>query len=302
MLKKAIALALVLLLFFSLPCLRAEALPSLSRAIAPFQKLPGTVSVLVQKEGAALIELNSEEPLAVASAFKLLVLAVLKRDIDRGNHAWQEVVELQPQEKSLPSGVLQSWPDYSPLTLQTLATLMISISDNTAADILIRVVGRETLEKFSRRNSPFLTTREAFILKNPKNQNLLSKYRQSHITSRNLLFDEIEKAPLPEVKLVDSFPVATDIEWFFTARELCQLTEEVAELPLMQINSGVVDEKEWQRVAFKGGEEPGVLNLTTWLRADDGTDYCVAATWNHTETLDKYHFLNLYQQLVQKLQ
>ncbi|WP_233999205.1 serine hydrolase, partial [Erythrobacter sp. HI0063] len=50
---------------------------------------------------------------------------------------------------------------------------MISISDNTATDTLIRQVGRERVEEFLRRTGhsapertlPFLTTREMFLLK-----------------------------------------------------------------------------------------------------------------------------------------
>ncbi|MFL9455456.1 serine hydrolase [Tolypothrix bouteillei VB521301_2] len=49
--------------------------------------------------------------------------------------AWKDVVQLQPSEKSLPSGMLHTWPDGSYLTVQTLASLMISLSDNTATDI-----------------------------------------------------------------------------------------------------------------------------------------------------------------------
>jgi hypothetical protein len=42
---------------------------------------------------------------------------------------------------------------------------MISVSDNTAADALLSIAGRENVEKFAPRNRPFLSTREAFILK-----------------------------------------------------------------------------------------------------------------------------------------
>ena len=75
--------------------------------------------------------------------------------------------------RSLPSGMLHNWPEGAPVTLHTLASLMISISDNTATDILLGLVGRENVERMMgrigiaapERNRPFLATREIFALK-----------------------------------------------------------------------------------------------------------------------------------------
>jgi len=264
-----------------------------------FQALSGETSVLVLKENDIIAALNPEQPLAIASAFKLQVLVELQQQIKTGQHSWEEVIELKPEWKSIPSGILQDWPDHAPLTLQTLASLMISISDNTAADILIQVVGRDNLAIASPRNQPFLTTQEVFTLKSPENQNLLESYRQS--TSRQDLLSSIHKAPLPTVELVDSQPLAPDIEWFYTTQELCQLIAQVADLPLMQINTGIINADNWQQVAFKGGAEPGVLNLTTALKDNSGTNYCVSATWNDHQPLEEYRFFNLFSDTLQSL-
>jgi hypothetical protein len=39
----------------------------------------------------------------------------------------------------------------------------------------------------------------------------------------------------------------------------------------------------WKSVAFKGGSEPGVLNLTWLLERDDGAFFAVSIGWNDTE-------------------
>ncbi|WP_299403130.1 serine hydrolase [Acaryochloris sp. IP29b_bin.148] len=270
-----------------------------SKLVDRYQALPGEVSVVVLRDKMTLVELNAEQPLAIASAFKLQVLAELQHQIEAGQHAWDEVVTLNPEAKSIPSGILQDWPDQAPLTLQTLASLMISVSDNTAADVLIQVVGRESLATASPRNQPFLTTQEVFTLKSPENEDVLAAYRQS--SSPQDLLPTIHKAPLPPVELVDSQPLAPDIEWFFTTRELCQLIAQVADLPLMQINTGVINSDNWQQVAFKGGAEPGVLNLTAALTNDAGTNYCVSATWNDQQPLEEYRFFNLFSDTLQSL-
>lgn len=53
----------------------------------------------------------------------------------------------------------------------------------------------------------------------------------------------------------------------------------------MTINPGVAKPKNWHKVAFKAGSEPGVLNLTTWLKAKNGKTYYISATWNNKEAV-----------------
>ncbi|GAB1537994.1 serine hydrolase [Scytonema sp. NUACC21] len=276
---------------------------SLEEAIAQFKTLPGKVSFLVQENQTTKAALNTTTPLAIGSAFKLAVLQVLKSEIASGKRTWKDIVQLQPSEKSLPSGMLQTWPDGSYLTVQTLAALMISMSDNTATDILINLLGREEIESVSPRNRPFLTTREMFVLKGSGNRDLLKRYQTSNETQRREILREIATKPLPDVnEFVGTNPVALDVEWFFTAEELCQLMGQVADLPLMSINPGVANAENWQRVAYKGGSEPGVFNMTTWLQSKNGKNYCVVATVNNSNApIEESKFIALYSGVLAKL-
>jgi beta-lactamase class A len=276
---------------------------SLEDAITQFKSLPGKVSVLVREGKTTKAELNPQTPLAVGSAFKLAVLKALKSEIASGKRSWKDVVQLHSRMKSLPSGMLQTWGDGSYLTVQTLAALMISISDNTATDTLINLVGRQKIESISTRNRPFLTTRELFVLKGKENRDLLKRYQTSNEAQRRAILKELTKKLLPNVSDFEGVnPVALDVEWFFTASELCGLMEEVADLPLMSINPGVANPQDWQKVAFKGGSEPGVLNLTTWLQAKNGKKYCVIATWNNSNAqLEESKFIGLYGGVITQL-
>lgn len=129
---------------------------STEEALQIFKTLSGRVGLLIVEDGQERISLSPDTPLAVGASFKLVVLAALKEQIERKWRSWHDVIELKPESKSLPTGVLQTWPDGAPLTLHTLATLMISQSDNTATDAIIDVVGRETLKSIAPRNRPFL--------------------------------------------------------------------------------------------------------------------------------------------------
>lgn len=108
--------------------------------------------------------------------------------------------------------------------------------------------------------------------------------------------------PLPSVSAVAGpDPKAVDVEWFFTAYELCALMSRVQDLPLMAINPGVASPAQWARVAYKGGSEPGVLSLVSGLTGHDGKEYCVVAIWNNDTSLDETEFFGLYAALIEQL-
>ena len=142
---------------------------SLDDSMKAFGALPGKLAVLVLDDDKTRASLNPDEALGVGSAFKLAVLNALNDEIKVGKRHWSDVVPLNPKWKTLPSGVIRTWPDNTPMTLATYANEMISISDNTAADALLAIAGRAQVEAVSPRNTPFLSTREAFILKDPAN-------------------------------------------------------------------------------------------------------------------------------------
>jgi beta-lactamase class A len=273
---------------------------ALEDSVKQFSQLPGKVSLLVVDNGKPRVSLNPDQPLAVGSSFKLAVLTALNHQVAAGQHRWDEVIPLNPAWKTLPSGVIRTWPDNTPLTLATYANQMISISDNTAADALLAIAGRDKVEAVSPRNTPFLSTREAFVLKDPANAALLARYRAADVAGKRALLPAIDKLPLPDAGIFTA-PLATDIEWYFTPAELCTLIDGVRDLGAMQINPGVAEKKDWQQVAYKGGSEPGVLNLTTALTGKNGHHYCVTATWNNDAALDETKFFTLYSGVLASL-
>lgn len=53
---------------------------------------------------------------------------------------------------------------------------------------------------------------------------------------------------------------------------------------VLRINGGIpFDKKVWPSVAYKGGSEPGVLNLTWLLERNDGALFVVSIGWNDTK-------------------
>lgn len=269
--------------------------------VSDFEELEGDVSLLLTRNDQELAAINPDKRMAVGSTFKIAVLAELNRAINAGERDWSDVVQLNDYQKSLPSGQLQSWPEGTYLTLNTLANLMISISDNTATDILIEELGRNEIEESTDIKRPLLKTREAFKLKDPDNQELLERYREAGLEERYKLLEEIDAKELPSSTIFDRVR-AVDIEWEFSAYEIKNLLAEVKGLDLMSINSGVVSQSNWEKIAYKGGSEPGVFNLSTWVKAEDGTEYFLTATWNNDDFLDEDKFVQLYRNLIGNLE
>ncbi|HME82381.1 MAG TPA: serine hydrolase [Candidatus Eremiobacteraceae bacterium] len=287
-------------LYFKQPITTVKDLPG---AVNTFRALRGKVGLVIEAGTTVTQAINADEPLAVGSAFKLAVLAALKKQVEAKRMSWAQIVTIRAGWKSLPTGVLQTWPDGSPLTLDSVAALMISQSDNTAADLALRTVGRSAVEaEAPPRDTPFLTTREAFQLKDPANAQLLARWRSGDVAARRAVLETLTSKPLPSIDIFTGRIAAPDVEWFFSARDLCSLMGKVAALPLMSINPGVADPARWARVAYKGGSETGVLNLTTQVVSRSGKTYCVSATWNDSQPVDEKQFELMYSLLLNNLE
>ena len=268
---------------------------------AELAALPGSVNAWFGPldGGAPVIDLASETPLALGSAFKLYVLAALAEDIRAGKRRWDDVVPLAV--KSYPSGKLQDWPEGAPLTLHTLAALMISISDNTATDQLIGLLGRERVLKLMKDtghgdvavNDPFLTTRELFLLKGGDKAQL-AEYRAGNAAARAAILARIGENPLSLNEVNAAFaggPVALDVEWLASPRDLAALfthmrkTADPKAFAIMAINQSATPsiKEQWDYIGFKGGSEPGVLNLTWLLRDRDGAWHMLTLGWNNPD-------------------
>jgi beta-lactamase class A len=284
---------------------------------ADLAALPGSVSVWFGPldGGTPLISIAPDRPMALGSTFKLYVLAALAEEVAAGKRAWSDVAVLD--SKSFPSGQMQDWPQGAPVTLHTLASMMISISDNTATDQLMRLLGRDKVLALLRRtghaapalNDPFMTTREMFLLKGGDPARL-EAYRSGDAAKRRALLAGVEQNPASLDQIQRVFlggPTAIDVEWLASAEDLVKLlaslrkTGSTQALGIMAINpsaSPAIREK-WAYVGYKGGSEPGVLNFT-WLLTDKaGRDHALVLSWNNAEAaLDQSAFELLGQRIL----
>ncbi|HTE18130.1 MAG TPA: serine hydrolase [Armatimonadota bacterium] len=88
------------------------------------------------------VSVNARLSFPTASMIKIQILFELVRLCARGQAQMWERVTLRREDKTLGSGLLVDLDDGLNLTLRDLAVLMMSISDNTATNILIDRLGR----------------------------------------------------------------------------------------------------------------------------------------------------------------
>ena len=90
---------------------------------------------------------QAEKPFPAASVVKVPILVACLQKAQAGELDLAEPVTLRGRDKADGSGVLKEMPNGSTLTVGELAELMVTRSDNTAANLLISRLGMEALNR-----------------------------------------------------------------------------------------------------------------------------------------------------------
>jgi len=111
------------------------------------RNLDGVLGVAIEdlSSGHTLL-LNADEVFPTASTIKIAILAELYRQAQQGKLKLTDTYTLQQSDLVGGSGIANALtPGVTKLTLRDLAALMISVSDNSATNILIGRVGLENV-------------------------------------------------------------------------------------------------------------------------------------------------------------
>ncbi|MGM0607212.1 MAG: serine hydrolase [Candidatus Muiribacteriota bacterium] len=277
------------------------------KVLNDFYELGKKISISILKNGAEeIFTYNSDENLGVGSAFKLYILKALQEKIKNRETGWSRVIYLKDDMKTLPSGILQSWPNLSPVTLKTAANLMIQYSDNTATDMLINFLSKEYIEKFTPESlKPFMTTNEFFNLKLNSDNNFRENFFKADKNRKRNLLNTLTENEYSDEKVQNwKNPVDIElVEWFVSTRNLCEIIFDLKNNESIQINPGVANNEDWEKIGFKGGSEPGVFNMTHLLKKNENSDYySISITVNNSKNpINDNEFIDLYKRALNLL-
>lgn len=243
---------------------------------------------------------RENERFAIGSSFKLFVLGALVAEVNDERRRLDNIMQLDARWIGPPQSELNDWPLGSPVTLNTLALKMISVSDNTATDHLLHLLGRERVERqlaiMGHRdpqwNRPLLYTREMVMIRDKAAPGREQRYAAlDEAGRRKFLTDELADAHDYEALdfNVGSFDVS---EWF------ARPTDMAAALNWLRLHTGPdrpaallrgvlavetkldYDAKIWPYVGFKGGSEDRLIAGNWLLRHHSGRWFTFHVYWN----------------------
>ena len=108
---------------------------------------PGTLGVAaVHLETGERVAYHPDRRLLTASTFKSILLVSVLERIDAGDLSLDDRIVFTRAKRVAGSGVLKAMSSETEFSIGDLAVLMITISDNTASQMLFEVVGHDRLQ------------------------------------------------------------------------------------------------------------------------------------------------------------
>ncbi|MFC3785804.1 beta-lactamase class A [Sphingopyxis italica] len=279
---------------------------SFDKVAAEIAALPGRTGFLVAELDGGTVKpyaaAHADEQFAIGSIVKLYILDELAAQVATGKRRWSDVVPLSHQ--SFSSAGTANWPKDTPVTVQSLANWMISVSDNSATDTLIHLLGRKNIEARMRaaghsavsRNIPLLTTVEAFALKGDNFAAERAAFIAGDDQAQRALIDA--KADRLILSNVDGVSFSggprfiDSLEWFASPNDIARAMIDLrtrgsdTAMSAMAINNGVGGgpATPWSYLGYKGGSELGVVAMSLLgQRKSDGKWFVVTASWNNPD-------------------
>ena len=111
-------------------------------------ELEGTIGIAIKSlETGEQILLNADMIFPTASVFKIPVLVELYKQVGEGKLGLDDIVQVTNYSKIDGSGVLKELHSGLEVTVHDLATLMIIVSDNTATDLILDLIGIDNINR-----------------------------------------------------------------------------------------------------------------------------------------------------------
>lgn len=117
------------------------------KCLKQLRQTAGRVGFYYAPIGGEAIEYQSELPLVAASVIKIPIMVEAFRRFGEGTLDPDREVEVRAEHKKPSCGALTYMHDGLKVTVQDLVTLMIIVSDNTATNLMIDLVGVDAVNR-----------------------------------------------------------------------------------------------------------------------------------------------------------
>lgn len=143
------------------------------------------------------ININGDSPFPAASLIKIPVAVALLREIDKGTISWNKKLTLKKYHYASGAGLLRTKKTGTKIKLKEVFRLMLTISDNTATNMIIDLLGGISAVNQKISSLGLKNTRLVNFLGDFKGTNKTSPYDMANILEKslegNLLSDSSRK-------------------------------------------------------------------------------------------------------------
>lgn len=277
----------------------------------PFVSAVGAYEVVKGGGLKPLHERATDRRLSIGTTAMFFVHSVAVQQVASGAMRWDTPIALDLYYKSWPFSSTLDAPEGTFITLADWTRRMMLATDNTAAEHLLAIFGREAIEAEVARIrdiagvlpagtsattvEPFLTPTEFWKLKSSLLADPLECYAWSGDAERR----ESLQRDVPEMQISELVagnwvtPQAINrVGWFASTRELCTLANDVFDrcatkdmrpgLDAWRLPGVEKGNPKWRRVWGKLGGEPGVLAGVWAIESRDGRIFIMSIAFNDT--------------------
>jgi len=305
------------LIFFALLVVVIGApMPSFAQQVSPekspqekeqilWQKLEATIGAVDHNLdgvlGVAIVDLttgqkyflHADEVLPTASSIKIAILAELYRQAQQGKIKLDDLYTLQSSDLVSGSGIAGALtPGVTRLTIRDVAALMISVSDNSATNIIIDRVGMENVNALL--DSLGLT--HTRLRRKMMDVKAAAEGRENIATPREMvqLLENLYRGRVLNKQMTDDFFALLSVhKESYIPRELpedLRIANKPGELEGVRNDSGIV---------FTGNRPFAISVMTTYLRREkDGGDAIVRIATAAYQMFDRLSRASPYGRVV----
>jgi beta-lactamase class A len=270
-----------------------------------WQKLEATISGVDQNLdgvlGVAILDLttgkkyllHADEVLPTASSIKIAILAELYHQVQLGKIKLGDLYTLQSADLVAGSGIANALtPGVTRLTIRDVAALMISVSDNSATNIIIDRIGMENVNALL--DSLGLT--HTRLRRKMMDVKAAAEGRENIATPREMvaLLEDLYRGKVLNKQMTDDFFVLLSVhKESYIPRELpedLRIANKPGELEGVRNDSGII---------FTGNRPFVISVMTTYLRREkDGGDAIVRIATAAYQMFDRLSRASQYGRVV----
>lgn len=209
----------------------AESLEAKVKKLVAAQGDTMRISVTIHEiESGQRVSIDGAQARPLASVFKLPLLTAVVKELEQGRWTTQQNLSVRDAVKCIGSGRLYKASAGTRVTVDKLLRLMMSISDNTATDMLFEKLGRAGVDRWMserglKSSRIFLTNREAWLLSLGKvpgwgkttPEQRVTRWRKLNLEEQKKLADQIRTTfadlSLSEFQRIEDASARSNSRW-----------------------------------------------------------------------------------------